>query len=144
MTVYNLVTHDVLIYREDQFVNLEQVNQNSWVADDVFEKPIKTYLQSGTVLRINILNEESIFFFDEVVPINLSKYVSLVFITKEGEEKITEETIKEEDLLIVSLKTLENAKEIQHVLLKQMYSPFMTVRKRDELSKVLGCVKVTR
>lgn len=144
MTVYNLVPHDVLIFREDQFINLEQVNQNSWIADDVFEKPIRTYFQSGTVLRINILNEESIFFFDEIVPINLSRYASLVFITKEGEEKINEETIKEEDLLIVSLKTLENAKEIQHYLLQQMYSPFMVVRKRGEPSTVLGCVKVTR
>lgn len=52
MAVINLTPHSVEVFNADQFINLEQTNPTTWVADGVNGDPIKSYPSSG-MLRIS-------------------------------------------------------------------------------------------
>ena len=129
MAFINLTPHPITVYKESQFVNLEQLNTTTWVADDVDGEPVATFESNGS-LRISTETK----FLEMVgdIAIMETKYGSITGVPENFDET-----------MIVSLPTLSMAKQSQHPLADNMVSPYQVVRLREKTSTVLGCVGFT-
>ena len=127
----NLTPHSFEVYQEVQFLNLEQLNPTTWVADGVEGKPLVSLASSGSI-RINTatLAWEPV----EGIPAVRTVY---------GEVSGIPEGITSEDTLIVSLPAQSMAKTAKLNLANQMASPHKVVRLRSNTSTVLGCMGIS-
>jgi hypothetical protein len=133
MTVINLTPHSVEVYAENQFVNLEQINPTTWVADSVEGEPIASYESQG-VARISVSTQ--------VLP---SELPGETVTTSYGEATGIPENVEEGNgnVLIISLPMKSMAVAANHPLASQMVSPYKVVRSRENGSLVLGCMGFT-
>ena len=132
MTIYNLTPHSIEIYNEGMFVNLQQVNATTWVADKVEGLPLQSFPSDG-VARLATSTE--------VIqhPILGGQIVK----TQYGEITGLPENVQPEDYLIVSLPLQSGAKASGHPLAGQMICPYKVVRSRENGSMVLGAMGFT-
>lgn len=131
----NLTSHSIDVYNVDQFINLKQLNPTTWVADSVDGDAILSLPSQGNA-RIDVTTD----FYLSIDGINI--YTSFY-----GDINITGfdiSTIAVDDLLIVSLPVVSNAKLSNHPLSSQLVSPFQVVRKADNTSAILGCTGFTK
>lgn len=131
MRVINLTPHSVDLYVEAQFVNLEQLNPTTWVADSVEGEPTAKYDSQG-VARIDVSTK--------TVESELPGQTVATFY---GEATGIPESVEEGDVLIVSLPMKSMAMTSNHPLAPQMVSPYKVVRSRENGSVVLGCMGFT-
>ena len=131
MSFINLTPHAVQVYKEAQFVGLEQVNPTTWVADGVQGKPVAEFESAG-ILRISTETVGQL-------PIDGVPMVA----TKYGELTGAPEGVMQNDRLIVSLPAKSMAVAAGHPLAGQMVSPYKVVRSRENGSLVLGCMGFT-
>lgn len=131
MKVINLTPHSVEVYAENQFVNLEQVNPTTWVADKVEGEPLASYPSQG-VARIststNVVMNDAL--AGEIVEAAYGQITGL-------------ESVQPGDTMIVSLPTKSMAVAAGLVGAKYMVSPYKVVRSRQNGSLVLGCMGFT-
>jgi hypothetical protein len=135
MTVINLTPHSVEVYAQSQFINLEQVNPTTWVADGVEGDPIQAYASEG-VARIDT----------KVSHVSASDSCHLpgqVVVTEYGEASGIPEGTTDQNTLIVSLPMKSMAAAAGHPLAQVMVSPYKVVRDRAKGSLVLGCMGFT-
>jgi len=130
MNIINLTPHSVEVYAPTQFVNLEQVNPTTWVADGVEGEPIGQYPSQGSA-RIETKTQEIPGF---EIPFVCTQYGAATGIP---------ENVDEDDILIVSLPFKSMAVAANHSLISQMVSPYKVVRSRSNGSLVLGCMGFT-
>lgn len=128
MAIFNLCPHSFDLYAEDQFVNLQQLNPTTWVADGVVGEP-KLSLPSVGSIRIATRTVEAEHV--EGIPAVVTQYGDAVGIP---------EGVGETDILIVSLPAQSMAKAAGHPLAAQMGSPYKVVRLASNTSTVLGCM----
>ena len=133
MKVINLTPHPVQVYTPEQFVNLEQTDDKTWVADGVQGEPVAEYPSQG-VARI-ATSVESV---STYLPVLAGEVVETVYgqITGLGD-------MKPGDTAIVSLPTKSMAVAAGLVVAKYMVSPYKVVRSRSNGSLVLGCMGFT-
>ena len=131
MKVINLTPHAVQVYRQDQFINLEQSNPTTWVADGVEGEPIAQYESSGAA-RIST-NTQSI---QSLLP-------GEVVETQYGEATGIPADLNGTETLIVSLPMQSMAKQANLPSKGQMVAPYKVVRNRDNMSQVIGCMGFT-
>ena len=131
MRVINLTPHSVQVFSTNQFVNLEQTNPTTWVADGVEGDPVANYESQGLV-RISVSTEP----VESLLP-------GETVTTSYGEATGIPENVEEEDVLIVSLPMKSMAVAASHPLANQMVSPYKVVRSRENGSLVLGCMGFT-
>lgn len=131
MKVKNLCPHSIEVYSAEQFINLEQTNPTTWIADDVQGKPIAKYPSEG-VARIKV--------FTTVISSELpGETVDTVY----GEATGIPDNVNPDDILIVSLPMQNMARQANHPLSNKMVSPYKVVRSRRDGSLVLGCMGFT-
>lgn len=128
MTIINLTPHNFDVYNESQFVNLEQVNPTTLIADSVEGDVILSLVSSGSI-RIATTTVAG----DVVDGIPTVKTVY-------GEAVGIPDGITPDDVLVVSLPTQSMAKAADHPLASQMASPYKVVRLRSNTSTVLGAM----
>lgn len=131
MRVINLTPHSVQVYAESQFVNLEQTNPTTWVADSVVDNPLAEYKSEG-LARISVSTKP----VESVLP-------GEIVATSYGEATGIPENVEKGDVLIVSLPMKSMAVASGHPLANQMVSPYKVVRSRENGSLVLGCMGFT-
>jgi hypothetical protein len=127
MRYINLTPHPISVYNGSQFVNLVQINPTTWVADAVNGDSILSIDSTG-VARIStstkiINNVNGIDFY-------ATTYGDIVGIPDD---------IDSDDILVVSLPTVSNAKASNHALANQLVSPWGVVRLASDPNQVLGC-----
>ncbi len=130
--IINLTPHSIEVYSESQFVNLEQTNPTTWIADSVDGEPIAAFPSMGSA-RIAVTTVEG-------NPIDGIPTVT----TQYGELTGIPETVVVDDVLIVSLPTKSMAEQSGNPLAKQMVTPYKVVRSRENGSLVLGCMGFSR
>ncbi len=130
--IINLTPHIINVFSEDQFVNLEQANPTTWVADGVVGQAVAEYPSKGVARIAPITTDDDSI---EGIPVVKTTY---------GEAVGIPEGIGPDDILIVSLPMQSMAKESGHPLAAQMVSPYKVVRSRQNGSLVLGCMGFTR
>ena len=127
MAFINLTPHTVHIYQEDQFLNLQQTNPTTWVADGVEGSPLLELPSQGSV-RISTSTVE----LDSVDGISMYETVY-------GEVTGVPDGLDEDDILVVSLPSLQAMKgQKYHVV-----SPYKVVRSRENGSVVYGAMGFT-
>jgi hypothetical protein len=133
MKVYNLTPHQVSIYSAEQFINLEKLNETTYVADTVegvsFPSEGIARIKVKTV-DISSLNPK----YKDLGEVVCTEYGDITGIPKE---------VTKEDLLIVSLPTKKQAEGAGLEIANQMVSPYKVVRERANTSNVLGCMGIT-
>ena len=135
MALINLTPHAIQVYGKAGFVNLEQVNPTTWIADGVEGDPISS-LSSRGMARISTITSE-VKTYVEGCPVVQTEYGLI--------EGLPEE-LSAEDYLVVSLPTQQNALQSGHPLATagMLLAPYGVVRKRDNGSIVLGCMGFTQ
>ncbi len=131
MRVINLTPHSVQVYSESQFVNLEQTNPTTWIADSVEGDPIADYPSEG-VARISTQTD-----------VIESPLPGITVSTVYGEATGIPSDLDGSEILIVSLPTQSMAKQEGLSLSTQMVAPYKVVRLRSNTSTVLGCMGFT-
>jgi len=126
----NLTPHQITFFRENQFVNLEQTNPSTYVADSVEGDPVMVVPSTG-VARVS---SETV----DAPPIDGIPCSRTVF----GDIVGIPDNIGQDDILIVSLPTKAAAQAKGHPLAEQMVSPHRVVRSRSNGSLVLGAMGV--
>lgn len=123
----NLTPHSIDIYSESAFVNLQQLNPTTWVADGVEGEPLVQCPSEGvaristTTVQIGVIDG---------VPLYKTQYGDITGIPDD---------VTDEDILIVSLPLQSMAIASGHPLAPQMASPYQVVRLASNTSTVLGC-----
>lgn len=131
MAVINLTPHSIQVYAESQFVNLEQKNPTTWVADGVQGQPLAEFESQGCLrITTNTVPTDSV----DAIPMVATEYGELTGVPK---------AVSEEDRLIVSLPAQSMAKSARFPLASQMVAPYRVVRSRENGSIVLGCMGFT-
>jgi hypothetical protein len=138
MAVINLTPHAVQVYAEGQFINLEQVNPTTWVADGVEGVPLAEYPSHG-VARIST-KTTPVESWDK----DLHKTGCLFVKTEYGEATGIPEDLDYSETLIVSLPMQSMAKAAGLGTAHLMVSPYKVVRSRENGSLVLGCMGFTQ
>jgi hypothetical protein len=136
MTVINLTPHAIDVCSENQFINLEQVNPTTWVADGVSGEPIATYLSQG-VARIATKTTPIVHYNDDLDGIEVVE-------TEYGAATGLPKDLEWSETLIVSLPMQSMAKMAGLKEAGLMVSPYKVVRSRQNGSLVLGCMGFTK
>ncbi|MGL5061362.1 MAG: hypothetical protein ACRC62_15420 [Microcoleus sp.] len=131
MSFINLTPHSVEVYAEIAFINLEQVNPTTWVADSIEGTAIMSIESSGSA-RISTSTVEA--GVVDNVPMVATQY---------GEAMGIPADVAPGDLLIVSLPMQSMMKASNHALAGQAVAPYKVVRLRSNTSTVLGCMGFT-
>lgn len=135
MAVVNLTPHSVEVYSAHQFVNLEQLNPTTWVADGVEGAPLAAYPSQGLArVATKTSPVEGLWIKGEVVR---TVYGQITGLDDLGVFDVNV------DLIIVSLPTKQAAIDTKHELADCMVSPYKVVRDRTNGSLVLGCMGFT-
>jgi hypothetical protein len=135
MSVINLTPHSVEVYAQSQFINLEQTNPTTWVADGVKGIPLASYDSEG-VARIDTK-------VSHVAASDSCHLPGQIVVTEYGEASGIPEGTTNQDTLIVSLPMKSMAVASGHPLARVMISPYKVVRSRSNGSLVLGCMGFT-
>lgn len=127
MNYFNLTPHPISVFNTSQFINLQQINATTWVADSVDGDPILS-LDSVGIVRISVSTK----IIGNVggVEFHATTYGDIVGLP---------DNIHADDVLVVSLPTVSNAKASGHPLAKQMVSPYGVIRLASDTSVILGC-----
>ena len=126
--IINLTPHNVDVFNEVQFVNLERVNATTLIADSVEGNAILSLPSVGSI-RITTSTIEG-------ATIDSVPTVKTVY----GEAVGIPENVTADDTLVVSLPAQSMAKAANHPLASQMASPYKVVRLRSNTSTVLGAM----
>lgn len=132
MSVINLTPHGIQVFKAEQFVNLEQVNPTTWVADGVEGSPIATHKSQG-MARIAVTT------VDIYSPSLGGDIVESVY----GDATGIPDDLERDDILIVSLPMQSMARSADLPSARQMVAPYKVVRSRQNGSLVLGCMGFT-
>ena len=137
--VLNLTPHPIKVYGASQFVNLEQLNPTTWVADGVEGEPLAAYPESypgsgGARIATSV---------EEIRKVDATDLPGVVVQTKYGEATGIPDWPTPDVSLIVSLPMQSMAIAAGHPLAKQMAAPYKVVRLRSNTSTVLGCMGFT-
>lgn len=126
--IINATPHAINIYHQSAFVNLEQLNPTTWVADAVDEDKLILNVDSTGIARIAVVTTEG----DEIngIPTVQTVYGELTGIPE----------LNDDDIVVVSLPTQSAAKSCGHPLASRMATPYKVVRQRNNTSTVLGCM----
>lgn len=128
MAIFNLCPHSFDLYEESQFLNLQQLNPTTWVADGVEGSPKLSISSSGSIrIATSTVEGKPV----ESIPTVKTEY---------GDAIGVPEGVGENDILIVSLPAQSMAKAAGHPLAAQMGSPYKVVRLAQNTSTVLGCM----
>lgn len=128
MAIFNLCPHSFDLFREDQFVNLQQLNPTTWVADGVGGSPKLSFGSVGSIrIATTTVETEAV----DGIPTVKTEYGDAIGIP---------EGVGATDILIVSLPAQSMAKAAGHPLAAQMGSPYKVVRLASNTSTVLGCM----
>ena len=134
MAFINLTPHDILVFKKNQFVNLVEKNPTTWVADDVQGDAILSLPSMGSVRIATCITS-----LDDVhgIPVFATQYGELIF------TGIDQSNINSNDILIVSLPVVSNAKAAGYQIATQLVSPYQVVRLASDTSIILGCTGFT-
>lgn len=132
-TFVNLTPHAIDVYSKDQFVNLEQSNPTTWIADSVTGAPTLLLPQPQSIARISVKTVDALISIPGVEMVE----------TQYGEITGLPAEYTETTLFVVSLPTQSNAKAAGHPLANQMVAPYKVVRLRSNTSTILGCMGFT-
>ena len=128
----NLTAHSISVYYVHQFINLEQVNSTTWIADSVEGEPI-LFLPFLGAARIAV---NTVYLWDLMgVPLYKTTYGEL--------EGLPENIKPNNDILVCSLPLVFNAKASKNKYAKDMVSPYQVVRQRQDTNTILGCTGFT-
>ena len=133
MNIINLTPHSVDVVKECDFINLEKLNETTWVADGLVDGSWVASYPSKGVARISTSVEN----------IEVPGLPGTAVVTKYGEATGIPEGIEENDVLIVSLPMQSMAVASSHPLAHQMAVPYKVVRLRGNTSTMLGCMGFT-
>lgn len=131
MKVINLTPHSVQVYAQEQFINLEQLNPTTWVADGVEGAPLAEYPSDGCA-RIKVDSQ----LVNSALP---GVTVKSVY----GDATGIPDGLEGTEVLVVSLPMQSMAKQAGLSEAGQMVSPYGVVRSRANGSVVLGCMGFT-
>ena len=131
MTIRNFTPHSFDIYAQDQFVNFEQVNPTTFIADGVEGEAILSLPSEGSV-RI-ATSTESLGIIDGIP----------AFKTVYGEASGFPADLNDGDVVIVSLPVVSSLNASGSPLAKYVASPYKAVRLRSNTSQVLGALGYT-
>ena len=131
MDIINLTPHNVDVYEEEAFINLEKLNATTWAADGVDPDGLIASFPSSGNVRIQTATKELEPIFGSI-PCVRTFYGEL-----EGIDMVD---IGDSSILIVSLPTQSMSLQSGHYLAPQMASPYRVVRNRSNTSLVLGCM----
>lgn len=131
MAILNFTPHEIKIYSKDSFVNLKQVNETTWVADDILGFADKVFPSNG-IARIK--TDTSFYFEKDGVTFAKTVY---------GDLQGIPDSVSSEDIIIVSLPAKSNAHASNHPRKNQLVSPYIVVRDAKETSKILGCCELS-
>lgn len=130
--IRNFMPHSYDVYKQEQFVNLEQTNPTTWIADGVQGEPIVSVPSEGNVRMATTTKE-----------LGIDAHGVPAFSTEYGEPNGFPTDIVEGDIVLVSLPTLSMMKASGHSLTAFVASPYNAVRLRSNTSQVLGCMGYT-
>jgi len=124
--------HSFDVYAKDQFVNLEQTNPTTWIADGVTGDAIVSVPSQGSV-RMSTSTQELCVDSNNIP----------VYNTVYGEPSGFPTDLVEGDVVLVSLPVVSMMKASNHPLAAFVASPYKAVRLRSNTSNVLGCMGYT-
>ena len=128
----NYMPHSFDVYNKEQFVNLEQTNPTTWIADGVEGEPIVSVPSQGSVRMATSTQELGV--DNDNVPVYNTVY---------GEASGFPTDLKEGDVVLVSLPVVSMMKASNHPLSAFVASPYNAVRLRSNTSQVLGAMGYT-
>lgn len=128
----NYMPHSFDVYTKEQFVNLEQTNPTTWIADGVEGDPIVSVPSQGSV-RMSTSTEE----------LGVDSQGVPAYNTVYGEPSGFPTDLKEGDVVLVSLPVVSMMKASGHPLSAFVASPYNAVRLRSNTSQVLGAMGYT-
>jgi hypothetical protein len=128
----NYMPHSFDVYNKEQFVNLEQTNPTTWIADGVEGEPIFSIPSKGSVRMSTSTQELGV--DNDGVPVYNTVY---------GEASGFPTDLKEGDVVLVSLPVVSMMKASGHPLSAFVASPYNAVRLRSNTSQVLGAMGYT-
>jgi hypothetical protein len=142
MAFINLTPHSISVYSVNQFVNL-QLNNSTWVADKVVGAP-KVSLPSMGIAKITttVKAVTTHIYSSGDIPLYVTEY-GVLYIEYKDEDRNNPITPKKEDLLVVSLPVVSNAKSAGYDISKQLVSPYQVVRKASDTNIIFGCTGFT-
>jgi hypothetical protein len=129
----NYMPHSFDVYKKEQFVNLEQTNPTTWIADGVEGDSIVSVPSQGSVRMSTSTQELGV--DADGVPVYNTVYGELTGFPIED--------LKEGDVVLVSLPVVSMMKASNHTLSAFVASPYNAVRLRSNTSQVLGCMGYT-
>lgn len=132
MTIRNFMPHSFDAYKEKQFVNLEQLNPTTWIADGVEGEPIISVPSEGSVRMSTTTGQ-----------VGVDEYGLPIYKTVYGEATGFPTDLKEGDVVLVSLPVVSSMNASGHPLAAFAASPYKAVRLRSNTSTVLGAVSYT-
>ena len=124
--------HSFDVYNKEQFVNLEQTNTTTWIADGVEGEPIVSVPSQGSVRMATSTQELGV--DNDGVPVYNTVY---------GEVSGFPTELNEGDVVLVSLPVVSMMKASGHPLSAFVASPYNAVRLRSNTSQVLGAMGYT-
>lgn len=130
--IRNFMPHSFDVYAKDQFVNLEQTNPTTWIADGVEGDAIVSVPSQGSV-RMATSTEE----------LGVDSQGVTAYNTVYGEASGFPTDVVEGDIVVVSLPVVSMMKASGHPLSSFVASPYNAVRFRGNTSTVLGCMGYT-
>ena len=132
INIKNYMPHSFDVYKKEQFVNLEQTNPSTWIADGVTGESIISLPSQGSV-RMSTSTQEL-----GVDANNVPAYNTVY-----GEASGFPTDVVEGDIVIVSLPVVSMMKASNHSLAAFVASPYNAVRLRSNTSTVLGAMGYT-
>jgi hypothetical protein len=132
MSIKNYMPHSFDVFTKSQFINLEQTNPTTWIADGVEGNAIVSVPSQGSVRMSTSTQELGV--DSNGVPVYNTVYGELTGFPTELEEG---------DVVLVSLPVVSMMKASGHPLSAFVASPYNAVRLRSNTSTVLGCMGYT-
>jgi hypothetical protein len=130
--IKNYMPHSFDVYAKDQFVNLEQTNPTTWIADGVEGDAIVSVPSQGSVRMSTSTQELGV--DEQGVPVYNTVY---------GEASGFPTELEEGDVVLVSLPVVSMMKASNHPLSAFVASPYNAVRLRSNTSQVIGAMGYT-
>lgn len=128
----NYMPHSFEVYAKEQFVNLEQVNPTTWIADSTEGFPIVSLPSLGSI-RMSTSTES----------LGLGAFGVPAYNTVYGEASGFPTDLNEGDVVLVSLPVVSMMKASNHPLSAFVASPYNAVRLRSNTSQVIGAMGYT-
>jgi hypothetical protein len=130
--IKNYMPHSFDVYAKEQFLNLEQTNPTTWIADGVEGDAIVSVPSQGSVRMSTSTQELGV--DEQGVPVYNTVY---------GEASGFPTDLVEGDVVLVSLPVVSMMKASNHPLSTFVASPYNAVRLRSNTSQVIGAMGYT-